>query len=182
MTRVTPESDFCTTHWSPRTKLPVDAPTYSEIQQFLHREALLLDNACYSEWCQLLTRQIHYRIHNRSQATGESSLPLSGDMGYDLIRQRLAELSAHPNDTRSFGRIRRIILNVSASCCERRSDFDVTSYLLLTRADETLIDQPVLSAERHDCLRRTTQGFAILRREIIVDAARGSDIHPSTLI
>jgi 3-phenylpropionate/cinnamic acid dioxygenase small subunit len=183
MTPVTPESDFLVNRWSPRMKLPVDAATYSDIQQFLHREALLLDNACYDEWCELLTLQIHYIIHTRNGARCDSLLPFSGaDMEYSVIRQRLAAMTARPTDPGASGRIRRIIMNVSASFCERRNDFEVTSYLLLTRADETMIDQPVLSAERHDYLRRTNRGFVILRREIIVDAARGGHIHPSTLI
>ncbi len=37
-------------------------PRYSEIQEFLFQEAEFLDNGHFSEWLELMTEDIHYRM------------------------------------------------------------------------------------------------------------------------
>ena len=37
-------------------------PRYSELQEFLFQEAELLDNGHFSEWLELMTEDIHYRM------------------------------------------------------------------------------------------------------------------------
>src|SRR4051812_45340708 len=48
--------------WKPQPFMPVNPQIYSEIQQFLIYEALLLDHRCFDQWASLLSRDINYSV------------------------------------------------------------------------------------------------------------------------
>ena len=50
--------------WKPQPFMPVNPQIYSEIQQFLIYEALLLDHRCFDQWSGLLSRDIAYSVCN----------------------------------------------------------------------------------------------------------------------
>jgi 3-phenylpropionate/cinnamic acid dioxygenase small subunit len=141
--------------------VPVGAGVYHDIQHFLFREAYLLDQERYGEWVTLLAEDLVYRT------PAEAVHSFNDD--YRSIRERVGHLS----DVKTVGgpsaRPRRFITNIIvcvAGCCD---EYEVLSYVLITRARNDGTER-LLSAERHDHLRRAAQSFRIFRREIFLDA------------
>lgn len=150
--------------------IPVGAGVCHDIQHFLFREAYLLDQECYGEWMTLLAEDFVYR-----SAAGAAH---GFNDDYRSIRRRVSQLSDSKRAEHPSARPRRFITNIIVSvagCCD---EYDVLSYLLITRARN---DEPerLLSAERHDRLRRASQSYRLVRREIFVDA--GSSVTPLIL-
>jgi hypothetical protein len=61
-----------------------------------------------------------------------------------------------------------MVTNVIVCPCERE-EYNVLSYLLLTRSRPGEAQSTVFSAERHDRLRGTPQKLRIVRLEIVID-------------
>ncbi len=96
--------------------MTIDAATVSrgEIEDFLYREAALLDEWRLDEWLALLTADAHYRVPPNDQPDGDpaNTLFLIAD---DIVRlrarvRRLKDPAAHAEYPHS--RTRRIISNV----------------------------------------------------------------------
>lgn len=141
--------------------IPVGAGVYHDIQHFLFREAHLLDQEHYGEWVTLLAEDLVYR------APAGAAHSFNDD--YRSLCERVSHLSDMKRVEDPSARPRRFITNIIVSvagCCD---EYDVLSYLLVTRArnDET---ERLLSAERHDRLRRAAQSYKLVRREIFIDA------------
>ena len=144
----------------PERFIPVGPGVYHDIQHFLFREAYLLDHERYDEWTTLLADDLVYRTAAQSADGFNES--------YRSIRERISHLEdarggAHPLDhPRRF--VTNIIVSV-AGCCD---EYDVVSYLLITRSGAADAEK-LLSAERHDRLRRASQSYRLVRREIFLD-------------
>ena len=160
--------------------LAVTASVYHDIQHFLFREALLLDHRRFDAWLGMLANDVIFRIPRRfAHEIGFEPADGSGFLHDD--RQALEArikvlLSNEPSATGSLPVIaqsRRIITNVIV-CLRARDEYDVLSYLLLTRTAPGEAQSRVFSAERHDHLRGSGHKLRIVRREIVMDQSNAN--------
>ena len=79
-----------------RDHCSVSAELLLEIQQFLYREARLLDNEQYDEWLELLTDDIHYWVpgvqarYRKDEAKFSSERMAYFDDGLEYLKIRVA--------------------------------------------------------------------------------------------
>ena len=144
----------------PERFIPVGPGVYHDIQHFLFREAYLLDHERYAEWVTLLADDLVYQT--------AAKIPDGFKESYRSIRERISHLADTGAGAQPRQQPRRFVTNIIVSvagCCD---EYDVVSYLLITRgrADEA---PALLSAERHDRLRRAAQSYRLVRREIFLD-------------
>src|SRR5262249_40278317 len=142
---------------------------------WLDLEAELLDGGRYSEWLDLLTDDIRYTVPIRltrergggpDESTGAPHFP--EDIGTLRMRvERLKKEVALAEDPPS--RTRRFVTNVRPQPID--SGIAVRSYLLLYRNRGEDTSAELLSAERHDRLRRTDDGLRLCQREVRLDQA-----------
>lgn len=145
---------------------------YFSIQQFLYREARLLDEDCYDEWYRLIAEDIYYHMPAvRSRYKRERKVHAVDtdhfDDDYGSLRLRVERLkrpgvpSMDPSP-----RTCRIVGNVEVETTTRPDEYRVHSTIQLTR--NRLYDQDErLSARRIDLLRHEDTGrFKLVRREI----------------
>lgn len=158
-------------------KVPVGSPAYNEISEFLFEEALLLDEIRLKEWTALLAEDLVYtcpmrvtRALSEQQATIIRSVK-HFDETYGSIMGRVGRLtntkSAWAEDPPS--RTRRFVSNILVDRAPAEGEFDVSSYLLVTRSRFEENEFTLFSAVRRDRLRRVGEGFKLARREIIPD-------------
>jgi 3-phenylpropionate/cinnamic acid dioxygenase small subunit len=159
-----------------RSRVPVGSTPYNEVLEFLYDEAALLDQQRFDEWSQLLAEDLSYTAPLRLTRTGAEKgntvvrSTKHFDDDYLSIMGRLGRLktkSAWAEDPPS--RTRRLITNVLVWGTDKPDELEATSYLLLMRSRYENYEYQLLSAERHDRLRRVAGGFKLARREIIVD-------------
>jgi len=156
---------------------------HSDVQLFLFREALLLDHERYDEWIALLAPDIRYRTPARfARAIGIDpplEAPFFEDDYQSLISRirelRKSKLVPSTSSSQAAAQTRRLITNVIVSP-RNCGEYDVLSYLLITRADPSDNSSWIVTAERYDHLRCAAHSFKICRREIVVDqrAAAGA--------
>ena len=159
-------------------RVSVGTPDYNRIVEFLYDEATLLDNLKLNEWGGLLATDIKYNAPQR-QTLGtarQASTFVRSVQHYDddyrsLLGRimRLTGKSAWAEDPPS--RTRRLVTNVLVTTTAKADEFAVVSYLLLTRSRFNFDEYDLVSAERHDVLRRDGDSFKIARREILLDQA-----------
>jgi 3-phenylpropionate/cinnamic acid dioxygenase small subunit len=162
--------------WKPRPFMPVSSQVYSEIQQFLVYEALLLDHRCFDQWAALLARDVTYSVCNCSghieHGPDSAEYVASGrDALLALVRHRCRERAAA--EANLLPPTRRFVTNVSVSFAHCRNEYEVVSYLQVTRIGHEGTTDSAWSAERRDRLRGTDRAFAISHREVLIDS-----IHP----
>ena len=152
-----------------------DLALWFEVVTWLDREAELLDTGQLEPWLALLTDDIRYTMPIRltRERGGGSDVDFGAphfqeDMGTLRMRvERLKTEFAWAEDPPS--RTRRFVTNVRPRVLGE--GVDVRSYLLLyrSRGDDTSVE--MLSAERHDLLRRTNDGLRLCNREVTIDQA-----------
>ncbi len=155
--------------------LAVTAGVYHDIQHFLFREAMLLDHRRFDEWSELLAKDVVFRMPARFAREIGIAPPAGVDHFHDdreglrsrikLLQQRDSLDAGHQTATTQ---IRRMITNVVVCPCDRE-EYNVLSYLLLSRCRPGEAQSTVFSAERHDRLRGSPQKLRIVRREIVID-------------
>ena len=153
--------------------LAVSAGVYHDIQHFLCREALLLDHRRFDEWAELLANDCVFRIPARFATGIGIEVPPGVDHFNDdrrALMSKLKLLQAHLASPQGqvACQTRRLITNVIVCPCSR-DEYNVISYLLLTRSDAGEAPIPVFSAERYDRLRGAGRTLRIVRREIVMD-------------
>jgi 3-phenylpropionate/cinnamic acid dioxygenase small subunit len=151
-----------------RPLLIVGANVHHDIEQFLFREALLLDHERYEDWTELLARDIRYRAPVLyAHAIGVRS-PVDAQSLEKDYASLMAEARRLQERKRGATHVRRLITNVIV-CPRNCEEYDVLSYLLITRVDPSGGVSLLVSAERRDQLRRAVQSFKLVRREIVMD-------------
>lgn len=149
--------------------------TRLECEEFLIREAELLDDQKLHEWLELLTEDIEYRIPRRvtrERGTEESEFSDDGflyreDMGTLTTRvKRYDREYAWAENPPS--RTRRFVSNVRA---DETSDgeIEVKSNMLLYRSQGDTTDNDLIVGERTDELRRVDDSLKLARRTIHLD-------------
>ena len=149
-------------------------PLYSEILEFLYREAALLDESAYAAWIELCAEDIHYIMPVRTtqfRARGAGFEDVSFfDEDINSLRTRVARLQTEsawaetpPSRTRHF------VTNVLVKAGERPHEFAVAANFLVTR---TRADQAyqMFTGRREDLLRRVAPSeYRIVSRRILID-------------
>ena len=143
---------------------------------FLIKEARLLDQRDLKEWGEMLAEDMEYkapvRITRRVQKFDEEFGTIGHfDDDYNSMMVRITRLTTTTNawSEDPASRVRRFITNVSIWETDVPDEYEVSSYLLLTRNRAEAKDYKQLSAERNDRLRMTKDGFKVAKRSILID-------------
>ena len=167
---VTPATDL-------GARISAGAVIYNEVLDFLYDEAALLDTQRFEDWTNLLAEDLSYTAPIRQTRAG-------ADRNKNVVRTmrhfdddfksimgrvgRLGTKSAWAEDPPS--RTRRLVTNVRVWETSKVDEFEVVNYILLSRSRYEESELQVLTAERHDRVRRIQSGvYKLVRREIIVD-------------
>ena len=148
-----------------------------EVQDFLYREAELLDERRYEEWLDLFTEDTHYWMPMRRNVPAdepEREFTREGadvnwfDEGKDTLTRRVAQIRTGVHWAEEpLSRICHMVSNVQVL---HASDTEVgvkSRFLIYRNRVETETD--VLVGKREDLLRRVNGGFKIARRKIVLD-------------
>ena len=163
--------------------------TIREVEQFLYREARMLDNRQFHEWLQLLTDDIYYWMPMRSnrypvnskaisildgsryeeaEVSGEKELALM-DEDKDSLSRRIERLDtgmAWAEDPPS--RTRHIITNIEVEAGDKEGELRAYSnfFMYRTRAET---EQDFYIGSREDVLRRVDGQLRVASRKIVLD-------------
>jgi 3-phenylpropionate/cinnamic acid dioxygenase small subunit len=160
-----------------------------DVEQFLYREARLLDERRFHEWVELFTDDVRYWMGGRTTRYPRSSKAITVldperrqapemdveeelallDETKDTLRGRIARLDtgmAWAEDPPS--RTRHLITNVEVEPGDTTAELKVYSNFLVyrTRAD---IEQDFYVGARQDVLRRVDDVWKIARRRLVLD-------------
>lgn len=148
-----------------------------EVESFLFDEAELLDDGRFHDWLELCAEDIRYTIpvrlsRERSNGDGNSTMMTHWDDDYTGLQLRVLRLDteyAWAEDPPS--RIRHFVSNVRVRPVDGSNEFDVRSDLLVFRNRGDSQKHDLISAERHDRIRRTERGLRLARRRVVLDHA-----------
>jgi len=148
-----------------------------EVQDFLYREAELLDERRYEEWLDLFTDDARYFMPMRRNVPHderERELTREGldvnwfDEGKDTLRRRVQQLLTGVHWAEEPpSRICHIVSNVQVEPTSV-SELTVKSRFLIYR-NRVETETDVLVGKREDVLRRDNGSFKIARRTILLD-------------
>lgn len=144
-----------------------------EVEQFLYREAGLLDERRYKEWLELFSIDLQYRAPVRTTREGGDDIAAEGELSLWNDDFGTLELRTEGLQVRTAwaeippSRTRRIVTNVQA---EPREDgrIDVRSNFLLHRCRLESVEHTFIGA-RHDVFERVEDSFLICRRDTLFD-------------
>ena len=148
-----------------------------EVEEFLYREAELLDERRYEEWLDLFTDDARYFMPMRRNVPHderERELTREGldvnwfDEGKDTLRRRVQQLLTGVHWAEEPpSRICHIVSNVQVEPTSV-SELTVKSRFLIYR-NRVETETDVLVGKREDVLRRDNGSFKIARRTILLD-------------
>lgn len=163
--------------------------TIREVEQFLYREARMLDNRQFHEWLELLTDDLRYWMpirsnrypvnskaisildgsrYEESEVSSESDLALMDEDKDSLTRRvdRLDSGMAWAEDPPS--RTRHIITNIEVEAGDSQDELKVYSnfFMYRTRAET---EQDFYIGSREDVLRRDNGQLRVASRKIVLD-------------
>ena len=160
-----------------------------EVEQFLYKEARLLDNRQFHQWLELLTDDLRYWMpirsnrypvnskaisildgsrYEESEVSSESDLALMDEDKDSLTRRvdRLDSGMAWAEDPPS--RTRHIITNIEVEAGDSQDELKVYSnfFMYRTRAET---EQDFYIGSREDVLRRDNGQLRVASRKIVLD-------------
>jgi len=148
-----------------------------EVQDFLYREAELLDERRYEEWLDLFTEDARYFMPMRRNVphdererefTREGTDVSWFDEGKDTLARRVAQIRTGIHWAEEPpSRICHMVSNVQVLHASE-SELGVKSRFLIYR-NRVETETDVLVGKREDLLRRVNGGFKIARRKIVLD-------------
>jgi 3-phenylpropionate/cinnamic acid dioxygenase small subunit len=165
------------------------ADTFREIEQFLYREARLLDERRFAEWLELLAEDIHYWMPVRANRYAANSKSIEHAPGYpgndddiagpgelaffdetkESLVQRVERLKtgmAWAEDPPS--RTRHVISNIELADTATKDLREVFSnFIVYKNRGET--EQEFYVGRREDTLRKEGGCWKISRRKIVLD-------------
>jgi 3-phenylpropionate/cinnamic acid dioxygenase small subunit len=160
-----------------------------QVEQFVYREARLLDERRFRDWLKLFTEDIHYWMAQRTTRYPKTSkaiilvdadryddndLPREGglalyDENLDSLERRIARLEtglAWSEDPPS--RTRRLITNIEVEPANLDSELKVyANFLVYKNRAET--EQDFFVGARKDVLRQVDGSWKIASRRLILD-------------
>lgn len=155
--------------------LPFNDELHLEAHRWLVDESYLLDAQDYDAWMSRIADDVHYLMPVRvttALGAGYSTSPGMAHLDenkYSLSRRvaRFATEHAWTEDPPS--RLRHYITNVRTFRTENPAEIIVDSAVLLFRSRGDVREAATISAGREDLLRRTSTGWELARRTIMVD-------------
>ena len=148
-----------------------------EVQEFLYREAELLDERRYEDWLDLFTDDAHYFMPMRRNVPHDESereFTRAGadvnwfDEGKDTLSRRVAQIRTGIHWAEEpVSRICHMVSNVQVLHASETEVGVKSRFLIYRNRVETETD--VLVGKREDLLRRVDGGFKIARRKIVLD-------------
>ena len=160
-----------------------------EVEQFLYREARLLDERRFHDWLQLLTDDIHYWMGNRTNRYPKSSKAiaiLDPDRYDEDDRPKEDELAILDEDKSTLSarvarldtgmawaedppsRTRHLITNIEVEPGDAEAELEVYSNFIVYRSrSET--EQDFYVGARRDVLRRVDGAWKIASRKVTLD-------------
>lgn len=156
----------------------VDRDLLQEIEQFLYREARLLDEGKFHDWLALFTDDVRYWLpiretlqHHPDGLHPDDGLAVSHmDDDKDFLTARVKRLDtgvAHAETPPS--RTRHFITNVEVEPADG-GELNVYSNFLLYQSRREKSEY-LFSGRREDRLRKAESGWMIARRKIVLDQA-----------
>ncbi|MGO1173844.1 MAG: 3-phenylpropionate/cinnamic acid dioxygenase subunit beta [Actinomycetaceae bacterium] len=153
----------------------VGADVTFEIQDFLNREALALDERRFRDWLEYLSEDIRYEVPLRVTREGLAEWEVSptarifdDDKQTLTIRvERLETDFAWAEQPPS--RTRHYITGVVVDAGEGADEYVVKSNCLIYRSRGDSPDPNLYSVARTDTVRRTADSFEIARRWAVID-------------
>jgi 3-phenylpropionate/cinnamic acid dioxygenase small subunit len=153
-----------------------------DVEQFLYREAELLDERRYEEWLDLFTDDVHYFMpmrRNVPRDEPEREFTRAGadvswfDEGKDTLARRVKQILTGIHWAEEPpSRICHMISNVQIAGAgggeTAPSEIAVKSRFLVYR-NRVETETDFLVGKREDLLRRVNGGFKIARRKIVLD-------------
>ncbi len=150
------------------------------VEQFLYREAHLLDDRLYTEWLGLLTDDCTYLVPTRENVQAVRGKPpvttedeLAGVAYFEDDKLTLMAKALRLGTGTAWGenppsRTRRLVSNVEVVRGEAPDELLVYSNLLLHRSRRTNeVSQFV--GQRRDVLRQTDKGLLLAKRVVVLD-------------
>jgi len=143
-----------------------------EIEEFLYREAYLLDEHRFDEWLDLFTDDVEYLIPLREHVQGDVDPP-----GHPIIKDDKILLTARVRKHQTgFSHVEipksmttHLISNVLVEEVRVPDELDVVSSFVVRQARK-LRDEAWWVGRRRDRFRRVDGGWRIARREVLLDA------------
>lgn len=153
----------------------VDRDTVAEIQEFLYREALALDERRFRDWLDLLADDITYEVPVRVTREGLAEWELSPTARIFDDTKRTLEIRVHRLETdfawaeQPPSRTRHYITNVVVDPTDRDDEFRVFSnaFIYRSRGDEP--EPSIYSVGRRDIVRRVADGWKLAKRFAAID-------------
>jgi 3-phenylpropionate/cinnamic acid dioxygenase small subunit len=160
-----------------------------EVEQFLYREARLLDDRRFHEWLELLTDDIHYWMGSRSNRYPKSSKAiaiLDPDRYVEDDLTKADELAILDEDKASLSsrvarldtgmawaedppsRTRHLITNIEVEAGDAAAEVKVYSNFMVYRS-RAETEQDFYVGARRDVLRRVAGAWKIAGRKITLD-------------
>lgn len=144
-----------------------------EVEQFLYREADMLDERRYDEWLELFSIDVQYRAPTRTTREGGDDIAAEGELSIWNDDYGTLELRTKGLQVRTAwaeippSRTRRIVTNVQV---EPREDgrIAVRSNFVLHRARLESVEHTFIGA-RHDVFERVGDSFLICKRDTLFD-------------
>jgi 3-phenylpropionate/cinnamic acid dioxygenase small subunit len=156
-------------------KPPVDRETVFEIQDFLYREALALDERRFRDWLEHLADDIRYEVPVRVTREGLADWELSPTSRiFDDTKQTL-EVRVRRLETdfawaeQPPSRTRHFVSNVVVDPTDMEDQFLVSSNVFIYRSRGDDPTPSLYSLFRKDTIRRTARGWEIARRWAALD-------------
>jgi len=162
---------------SPAEALPVPVRVgtneYSEIVEWLYREARMLDNGEFAAWLELMTNDIVYEMPTRTSVMPKEGSGFHPEFGFfaeshssmTLRVKRLGTSQAWAEQPRS--RTRHFVSNVLVDRVGEHV-YKVTSAFMVTRI-RSHRHYDFFTGERVDVLRRESTNLKLARRTILLD-------------
>ncbi|MDD2545917.1 MAG: 3-phenylpropionate/cinnamic acid dioxygenase subunit beta [Burkholderiaceae bacterium] len=159
-------------------EISVDAETQRRIEQFLYREARLLDHERWDDWLALMTEDIHYwmpSMENRRRTDKKGAYQIDGgayfnDNLLDLTRRitRFKQPSAWAEDPPT--RHAHVISGIEVYAGAQPGEYTVHSTFVNYRS-RVERDNDLLVGRREDVVRDVDGGLKLARRTILITQA-----------
>jgi 3-phenylpropionate/cinnamic acid dioxygenase small subunit len=147
-----------------------DLQTVADIQQFLYREALALDERRFRDWLAMLTDDIRYEVPVRVTREGLADWELSPTSRIFDDTKATLEVRVRRLETdfawaeQPPSRTRHYVTNVIVDPAGQPEEYLVSSNCLIYRSRGDEATPSLYSLSRKDTVRRTAAGWRLARR------------------
>jgi 3-phenylpropionate/cinnamic acid dioxygenase small subunit len=159
---------------------PISLEELNAVEQFLYREARMLDDRLYLEWLGLLADDCTYKVPTRENVQavrGKPPVTIDDELAevcyFEDNKITLLAKALRLGTGTCWGenppsRTRRLVSNVEVSHGEAPGELIVYSNLVLYRS-RRIDEVSQFVGQRRDVLRQTDKGLQLARRVVVLD-------------